>query len=307
MNVIASNIVNNKPWSGLGAKIDPRDSLETALEKAELDWTAKRTQVLFNVDNNLKLGSSQVLYRSDNCFQLGIVTDKYNIVQPSEVIQGYRDLAALKNWPLEYMGILDGGRRIWALARTDRTTGIKDSEMTTYLLLTTTYDGSSGTIGKFMNLSKDCTSISLAVADNLAYAKFSVNHKTVFDADKLSQKLNLIDKAGKNFDEYVNVLAKKKLSGAQVGRFLIDHFEGKNVEVDKLSSRQANILKGLVENFDSHTETSMRGTALGLVKTIAQHVDYNVGRNVNNRMRAAWFGLGDKLKVDSFNNLLKMA
>lgn len=303
LNVNSAIPVNTKPWSGLGAKIDPSIPLDESLANAELDWDAKRTQTLFNVDGKLVVGTSHVLYRSDNLFELGKVTDKYKISQPREIIQGYIDLASLKNWPLEYMGTMDGGRRIWALAKTDRVSGTKEDPMNTYLLLTTTYDGSSGTIGKFLNLTNDCTSLSLAVGDNSPYAKFSINHKSTFDVKKLEQKLNLLDKAGKNFEGYTKKLSNLSLEDKDVVEFLIKNFEGKDVPVDELSTRQGNIIKSVFETYKSHYVNN----GLGLIQTIAQHVDYNVGRNVNNRMRAAWFGDGDKLKVGCFNSLLKIA
>lgn len=299
MNAIQKIENTNVPWQGLGSKINPKDSIEESLAKAGLNWEAKRTSSLYNVNGVLKVSKKFTLYRGDTDAELGSVSDKYNIAQPSELIQSYKDLAATKGWPLEYMGEIDKGVRIWALAKTDKQFKINNHNMTTYLLLTTTYDGSSGTVGKFISLDENMASISMSILDNKVNSEFRINHKVKFDLEKVAQKLNSIDKSSKKFQEAVKNLSNITISDKKVVQFLLQHFERKNRSVNELSTRQSNILQGVIESYKSE----FANNNFGLIQSIAKHVDFNVGRDVNNRMRSSWFGLSNKLKTECFNNL----
>lgn len=301
------------PWTGLGAKVGHKDSLDTILKNSNLGWEAKRSPVLFTSgEDEICKGTSDVIYRSDNNYQLGIVSDKYKIVQPKEVFSLYQSLVGLEGWKLDVVGQLDGGRRLWGLAKTNASFfagNNTDDIVDIYFLLTTTFDGSSATIGKFTSMRVACgNSLSLAVGKNEGLGKVTVHHKSDFDPKRVKEKLGVYKKASEVFEEQVELLVNKPISDEQAVRFLIDILEKEGADPDNLSARQANIVasvfelykgKGLGSNWGSS-----KGTAWGLLNAITQHVDYNVGRNTNNIVRQAWFGLGETLKIKAMNQLL---
>lgn len=302
------------PWSGLGAKVSEKDSLETILKNADLQWQAKRSPVLFAAGEVVAKGTSDVIYRSDNNFQLGIVSDKYNIVQPKEVVSFYKDLVGLEGWKLDVVGMLDGGKRIWALAKTDASFfagNDTDDIIDIHLLLTTTFDGSSSTIGKFTSIRVACgNSLALAVGKNEGLGKVTVHHKAQFDPKNVKEKLGIYKKASDVLEEQIATLTSKQISDKQAVRFLIDMLEREGADPDSLSARQANIVTSVFELYKGKgigsNWISSKGTAWGLLNALTQHIDYNVGRNDNNRIRAAWFGLGETLKIKAMNKLLAM-
>ena len=59
-----------------------------------------------------------VLTRNDTGGALSVVSGDYQVVQPAEVLEFYRDLVAKRHYTLEAAGALDGGREVWALAKT---------------------------------------------------------------------------------------------------------------------------------------------------------------------------------------------
>lgn len=59
----------------------------------------------------------KVLYRSDSKEALSVVSQRYQVVQPREVLEFYRDLTSCSGYELETAGVLKGGRKLWALAR----------------------------------------------------------------------------------------------------------------------------------------------------------------------------------------------
>ena len=98
-----------------------------------------------------------VLYRSDTGTALSVVGQRYNVVQPREILEFYRDLTEISGFELETAGVLKGGKKIWALARTGQSTSLKGNDVTNgYVLLATACDGSMATTAQFTSVRVVC-------------------------------------------------------------------------------------------------------------------------------------------------------
>lgn len=49
---------------------------------------------------------------------LSVVSNRYKVVQPKDVLHFYKDLVSAGGFELETAGVLKGGRKLWALAKT---------------------------------------------------------------------------------------------------------------------------------------------------------------------------------------------
>lgn len=77
----------------------------------------------------------KVLYHSDTLEPLSVVSHRYQVVQPGEVLEFYRDLTEVSGYELETAGVLKGGKKCWALARTGQCVALKgDDQVRGYLL-----------------------------------------------------------------------------------------------------------------------------------------------------------------------------
>ncbi|WP_163110586.1 DUF932 domain-containing protein, partial [Acinetobacter baumannii] len=80
--------------------------------------------------------------RSDTRAPLSVVSARYQVVQPLEVLDFYRDLTEVGGFELETAGVLKEGRKFWALAKTGQTGTLKGKDKVDgYLLLATACDG----------------------------------------------------------------------------------------------------------------------------------------------------------------------
>lgn len=236
--------------------------------------------------------------------QLGIVTSRYNVVQPVEIIQLYKDIASSEGWDITTVGSLDDGKRIWALAKTDASIVVGGEKINTHLLLSTTYDGKSSTTGKFLAVKElDSTTIPMLIGKNSSIGKVAVLHKTTFDADEIHRKLEVYKKVTKTFEDQANTLLKHKTTDDQALRTILNVLERKRAKIDDLSTRQTNIVTKVLTDYQGNKNT---GTAWGLLSSLVHHFDYDVGISDNNRIRAAWFGLSETLKLKTMNNLLNV-
>lgn len=112
------------PWHGLGNNLPRKQPIEVWQREAGMDWQILESPVHFKSDAVGHLGAihsfpeQKVLYRSDTKAPLSVVSQRYHTVQPREVLEFYRDLTEVSGYELETAGVLKGGRKFWALART---------------------------------------------------------------------------------------------------------------------------------------------------------------------------------------------
>ncbi len=75
-----------------------------------------------------------------------MVSARYQVVQPKQVLEFYRDLTEVSGYELETAGVLKAGRKFWALARTGKSSALKGNDVVNgYLLLATSCDGTLAT------------------------------------------------------------------------------------------------------------------------------------------------------------------
>ena len=144
------------PWHGLGNQLPEKQPLEIWAQAAGMDWQIKESPVHFSIDNvhNASMFGSfdeqKVLYRSDTNSALSVVSNRYQVVQPMEVLEFYHDLTEQAGFELETAGVLKGGKKFWALARTGQTSALKGKDVSNgYILLATACDGTLATTAQF--------------------------------------------------------------------------------------------------------------------------------------------------------------
>jgi phage/plasmid-like protein (TIGR03299 family) len=105
--------VGDETWHGFGEKLSEGQPIEAWLKAARLEWELKRLPVQYLVDGKLQTMDDRfVLVRSDTKAALSVVSSDYQIVQPNEVLEFYRELVDLFGYKLETAGALDGGRKV---------------------------------------------------------------------------------------------------------------------------------------------------------------------------------------------------
>lgn len=302
------------PWHGLGAKMEPGMGFDVWLGAAGLDWEALRTKVQYtDTDGILHTAPQELIYRSDTKLSLGVVTERYKIVQPRDVIEFYRDLVGVNGWDIEVAGALDGGKRIWALAKTDAefNVGKQFDVVGTYLLLATAFDGTMSTIGKFTSVRVVCqNTLTMCMRDGNK-ARVTVPHSRKFDARSVKEELGIYADATAKLQEEANAMAAVKVSDKEVRKFIFDVIAGEDADPDTISTKQQNILGNVYDLFNgggrgSNFE-SAHGTAWGLVNCVTEYLDHHINsRTANNRLRSAWFGPAETMKQDAYNKAWAM-
>lgn len=294
------------PWHGLGQQLDVGASIETWAEQAGLNFTIAGADVLYQDQNkNLLLqGSKQVLYRTDSGVPLGVVGNKYRVVQPIEILEFFRDLVSEQGFELETAGVLFGGSKVWALARTGQEAKVGEYDiLKDYLLLATACDGTLKTTAKRTSIRTVCNN-TLNIGLKESGGSVKVAHSTTFDAQSVKQDLGLRAEDFDAFVEQAKLLADTKLTDPQAIAFVRGLFADKSVAGNTQTSRVLQLYSG--SGRGSEFETS-KGTAWGVLNGLTEMLDHYQGKSQDRRLEASWLYGGLTLKQTAMDRLLAFA
>ena len=113
-NVETMFYVREKPWHGLGTQVKEAPTSSEALIYAGLNWQVTQEDVY--TENGRKIFGYKVNTRSTDETALGIVSDRYKVVQNEDAFRFTDDLLG-EGVVYETAGALQGGRKVWMLAR----------------------------------------------------------------------------------------------------------------------------------------------------------------------------------------------
>jgi phage/plasmid-like protein (TIGR03299 family) len=181
--------VDAMPWHGLGNKLTANQPIEVWAQQSGLAFEIKEAPVRFMSESIGSLGTimsfpeQKVLYRSDTKAPLSVVSERYKVVQPREILEFYRDLTEISGFELETAGVLKFGRKIWALAKTNQSATLKGNDIVNgYVLLATACDGTLATTAQFTSIRVVCNN-TLAVALANGSGAVKVPHSTSFNPE----------------------------------------------------------------------------------------------------------------------------
>ena len=240
-----------KPWhyaetSEVTKLIQEAPTSEEALRLAGLDWDVLQTPVY--MESGIEIPNYKANVRSTDNACLGIVTDRYKIVQNTEAfaftdaIVGETESGVVT---YETAGSLCGGRKIWLLAKMP-VQKVLDDEVEPYMFFSNSHDG-SGAIKVGMTPIRIVCNNTLNMA--LASAKRSWSTKHVGDMQsKLEEAkmcLSMADQYMKGLDIEADRLANATLYREQIDEILDEMFP----IVDNDSDRKKQNIQSVKDNF----------------------------------------------------------
>lgn len=300
--------VGTTPWHGLGNNLPRKQSIEVWQREAGMNWQILESPVHFKSDAVGHLGAihsfpeQKVLYRSDTKAPLSVVSQRYHTVQPRQVLEFYRDLTEVSGYELETAGVLKGGRKFWALARTGQESALKGNDQVNgYLLLATSCDGTLATTATPTTVRVVCNNTLTVALDGTTRA-IKVPHNTRFDPKAVKKQLSIAVSQWDDFMYRMRALAERKVQRHEALGFLMNVIcetspTGNLPEV--LPNERA--LRKVQELYERRGRGSQldsaRGTAWGLLNAVTEYVDHERRARSNEyRLDSAWFGQGAQIK-----------
>lgn len=306
------------PWHELGNRLPPKQPIEVWAKEAGMNWTICSSPVHYQTDapgtDNalMSFEDQRVLYRSDTKAPLSVVGGRYQVVQPREVLEFYRDLTEISGFELETAGVLKAGKKFWALARMGKETVIKGSDIVRgYLLLATSCDGTLATTATPTTVRVVCNN-TLSIALNGAVGAVKVPHSTSFDAQAVKRQLGIAVTQWDSFMYRMKTLSECKVkSHESMNYFLKVLCQSDNAsDVQGLTNERAlKKVQALYEGGGRGAEVAAaKGTAWGLLNAVTEFVDHERrAKNQEYRLDSAWFGQGAALKQRALDHALQLA
>ncbi|MBX9755222.1 MAG: DUF932 domain-containing protein [Pseudomonadaceae bacterium] len=311
--------VGQTPWHGLGNQLTQKQPIEIWQREAGMDWQIQDSPVHFKADSIGPLCTThsfpeqKVLFRSDTKAPLSVVSSRYQIVQPREVLEFYRDLSEVSGYELETAGVLKGGRKFWALARTGQSAVLKGNDQVSgYLLLATSCDGTLATTATPTTVRVVCNN-TLTIALDGACRSIKVPHNTRFDPQAVKKQLGIAVSQWDEFMYRMRNLAERKVQWHEAMGFFMNvmcDIQPNSAMPQVLPNERA--LRKVQSLYEGQgkgsTLASANGTAWGLLNAVTEYVDHERrARSTEYRMDSAWFGQGAVIKQRALDAALKLA
>ena len=342
--------VGATPWHGLGSQLAQQQPIEVWAQQAGMDWRIESSNVSYMAQNSrgqsiiMPYEEQRVLYRSDTHAPLSVVSQRYQEVQPLEILEFYRDLTEQSGFELETAGVLKGGKKFWALARTGQTSALKGKDVSNgYILLATACDGTLATTAQFTSIRVVCNN-TLAIAlkgQNSNAGVVKVPHSTKFDAEKIKQQLGISVRAWNEHIYEMKQLSQRKVSQTEAAAYFDAVFNNTSlspIEQDEgiiqfyrnvATQGHSQLPKGSSAKAENKTEpngramskvmnmfngqgrgaelSSAKDTAYGLLCSITEFADHERrAMSQDHRLDSAWFGAGAGLKQRGLEQALHL-
>lgn len=323
-------------FDGLAYDVTGSMSSREALKKSGQDFLASKVQLYAprTTGEPIPIHGHFANIREDTGDVLGLVSEKYQLLQNHEVYSIMDEMAGIAGLRYETAGSLRGGKRVWMLARMPEATFAvgSDDEVRPYLLGTNGFDSTMA----FRLLP---TSVRVVCENTLAMALregrgrgMSWNHVGDMEAKKDAAKemLGIARDHFNNFATGAKLLASHEINEQIAQAYFEELFPERDPEAvgigageywrDK-SKRQASRVAPerarLMELFETGVGTDLpgvRGTAWAAYNAITEHLDHDRPNRNNTRDRrsshqleSVLFGPGRSLKARAFDLGMKLA
>lgn len=216
-NVETMFSVREKPWHGLGVVVEDAPSSKDALNLAGLDWRVVQKPLFTN--SGLVEGYKANVRDSDNSV-LGVVTDRYKVVQNTEAF-AFTDNLLGEGVKYETAGSLQGGKKVWLLARLPREYIMYGERITPYLVFSNTHDG-SGAVKVAITPVRIVCNNTLNLALSTANRCFSIVHTGDIKGkiDEAKQTLFMADEYMEALGNEFERMRKNKITDQQVKDYI---------------------------------------------------------------------------------------
>ena len=311
----AENGKRERAWHGLGQVVDEPMFVADALKLCHADYNVGLQQVVALSDElrtamdngtfinaamlkDLLVENTMATMRLDTKKSLGIVSDKYGIVQNEDAFK-FVDMfcsgkfAERDNTPvIETCGVLGKGERVFVTAKFPQSIVLdakRDDLVDMYVVFTTSHDGTGSVRCMVTPVRVVCNNtLNWAMSHNIGRIAFRHSSKVMSRLDLLNQEnaefaykaLSLADVYAKGMKESFEHLKNIKLAERDLDNIIAqvvlspdaakEFIQTRNINSDAIKTRGRNLFLGMKECLETGVgqEGQERGTAMWLMNGI---------------------------------------
>jgi len=297
--------VGESPWHRLGVRLPHLATSAEAMQAAGLDYQVDK-KALFCKPNGrtlVEVPRSFATVRRDTQSVLGLVGDRYTVLQNEDSFTFFDSLVGSGEAIFETAGVLGQGETIWLLAKLPGFIRIgKNDEVKKYLLLTNSHDGKSMVRAKLTPIRVVCNN-TLSTALDGAEQEVRIRH-TPSAVDRLAQAhklLGLTNSLYQELDLIFNRMNARRITERQLIQFVKELVPDN--EDASFNTRTENIRSKILELNETGAGSEMsRGSLWGAYNAVTEYTDHVQHSTIpEKRLKSVWFGSGESLKLRAFD------
>lgn len=327
----SANRVRKQAWAQAGTAVNAGSASEAA-QQAGLDWTVELSNMyterktvvspLETVTEKLEIPRRQAVVKraEDGESVIGVVGDKYKIVQNMEVFSALDTLVDSGDARYTAAGEYNGGANIWMVMELPTGVQVANDPHAAFLLVQSSHDGSCAVrIRPIIERLYCANQINRIIKgkhknDYTYVMKHTTNSKlSVQDIRNITQ---LTYTSIQEYEAVAGTLLQRKVDDRQVRNIFKQVWslpstveEAPEHLLSQGEKRQRTIaLTGRESAWNiysqSHTQENIRGTAFGVWQAVIEHADHFASGGADRRAVATISGRNDKIKDKALNLVL---
>lgn len=308
-NVESMFSVREVPWHYAMTKdvtkiIQEAPNSQEALIAAGLDWDVEGREIF--TDSGIKIDGYKANTRVSDGAVLGIVSDRYKIVQNRDAF-AFTDSLIGNEAVYETAGSLRNGKQVWMLAKTAQMKILGDA-VDPYICFTNSHDG-MGAVRCIMTPVRVVCNNTLSLALCRTSRSWATRH--IGDiSDKLSEAQRTLELAGEYMDELATTadqLANTSLTDDQVRQVVDELFPVADDASARTKSNVANLKDGFMYCYFAPDIMKFRNTAWGVVNAASDFATHAAPKRVTKNCEENRWGnvMNGNIIIDT--TLLKVA
>jgi len=314
-NVETMVYAGETPWHGLGTQIDDSVSFEDAFQKSGLDWEVK-TEPLYRANGDLFPNSRAVIRDLDDSV-LGSVGSRWTPLQNRDAFTIFEPLIESGDMSLHTAGSLKNGQRIWVLCQLNLNNAeiVPGDEIAKFALLSNGHDGILAVHFGFTPIRVVCSNTEAMARSSKASKLIRVRHHRFVkeNVEKLRDIMNLANQEFETTAESYRFLASRQINSDDLDKYvrIVFNMQSKaDDNIQPLTTRSANIKNEVIRlaiEGQGNNMPGVNGTWWAAYNGVTEYMNYQQGRNGDNRLNSLWFGQNKNLNGIALETALVLA
>lgn len=301
-----------KPWHGLGTKIDGQTTFWDAFKQAGLDWEVE-VEPIFD-HHGIKIEKHNAVVRQSDRRTLGVVGDRWTPLQNRDAFQTFEPLVDSGELTIDTAGSLRNGERIWALGKLNKSNSVivPGDEIAKYVLLSNGHDGKLAVHMGFTPIRVVCANTEAMARNTKASRLVRVRHHRFVkqSVDALRDIMNLANAEFEATADQYRALAAKDINAKDLKTYVKIVLGLEEIKNDDLTTRSANIVADIEKLFvtgKGNDIVGTRGTYWAAYNAVTEYLNYNKGRSNETRVDSLWYGQNAVMNQKALDTAMALA
>jgi phage/plasmid-like protein (TIGR03299 family) len=316
-------VVGEPPWHKLGTVLKEAATSSEAIQAGGLKWKVEQRPLFTKTADGLelKIPHRKALVRTDvfdkdpKSGLLGVAGNDYHILQNQHAFSFFDEVVGSKQAIYHTCGSLDGGKKVWVLAKLpDSITVLNGDDVDKYLLLVNGHTGTSGLTIRFTPIRVVCqNTLSLALRKWDGESVFHTHHGAGLDERLRTAKfsMGIVQKAYAHLSSIYQAMAKHSMPVDQMRSYFEEVIplpdpkkSGPMIERRRVLAQETRVgMMRLVDSGRGSDVNGVRGSLWGAYNAATEWVDHYAFSpdDTTKHLGSIWFGHGAQLKGRAFS------